>query len=202
MKPTDEIIDITIDRIIDRTWDLLDVAVVQAQEQDPCVLCNKDTKGKYSEALREKYKFMMQFMKPSVSSLDRHKVASIIIASVIETDAVVYNKDVPKNNSFFGKYMIAVSVGLSYMLELLNIRLSKKEIEVKQYLFPEAFSCTTPYFEIFSRNLFLTHERTNWKLNLLDMSELLFFIEYMTLKENGIDPSILTDERVAEEETN
>lgn len=196
MKSMDEVINI----IVDRSWDLLDAAVVQAREQDDGILLDENAREEYAETLRDKYKLMMKFMKPSVSSLDRHKVASIIIASIIETDAVTYNKTIPEDSSFFAKYMIAVSVGLSYMLERLNVRLNGKGIkEIERYWFPEAFSCATPYFDIFSRNLYLTHEHTDWKINLLDMPEILFFIEYFTLKENEIEPGVLTEEHVATE---
>ncbi len=189
--------DEVIGKIMSRSWNLLDIAVVQAREQDSGILCNESARERYAEALAQKYELMMGFMKPSVSSLDRHKVASIIIASIIETNAVIYNKKIPEDSSFFGKYMIAVSVGLSYMLERLNARLRSKGItEIERYQFPEAFSCNTPYFEIFSRNLYLTHEHTDWKLNLLDIPEILFLIEYLTVKENGIDPNVLTDEHI------
>lgn len=199
MRSMDEVISI-INKIVDRSWKLLDAAVVQAREQDDGILLNENAREKYAETLTDKYKFMMKFMKPSVSSLDRHKVASIIIASIIETDAVIYEKEIPEDSSFFGKYMIAVSVGLSYMLERLNVRLNDKGIKkIERYRFPVAFSCATPYFEIFSRNLYLTHERTDWKINLLDMPEILFFIEYFTLKENDIEPGGLTEDHVAEE---
>lgn len=180
--------------LIDSTWDLLGVAVTQAKEKDEKISRNDESKGEYDKTFRDKYNFMKDnFMKGSVKYLDRHKVASIIIASIIETDAVIYKGVIPENDTFFGKYLIATAVGLCYMQSKLNKLLKgKHQKEITDYYFPYAFSCNTHYFEIFARNLYFTHELTEWKLNLLDMSENLFMIEYMTLEKNGIDPSTLT----------
>lgn len=181
--------------IIDSTWDLLGVAVAQAKEKDENIIRNDASKDIYDKTFRLKYNFIKDnFMKESVKYLDRHKVTSIIISSIIEADAVVYKGNIPENNTFFGKYLIAVSVGLSYMQSKLNKLLKeKKQKEISEYYFPSAFSCNTHFFEIFARNLYFTHELTDWKLNLLDMSENLFMIEYMTLEKNGIDPRVLAD---------
>ena len=66
------------------------------------------------------------FMKESVSYLDRHKVASILMASAIEADVVRYDGAILEGNVFIGKYLIAVSAGLSYMQDSLNQKLKKK----------------------------------------------------------------------------
>lgn len=182
--------------LINRTWDLLNITVDKIRSQDSSIELNDDAKKLYEQLFQDKYHFIMDtFMKNTVQYLDRHKVASIIMASLIEANAVIYNQAISQDETFFGKYQIAVSVGLSYMLDRLNARLLEKDKEaIEKYWFPAAFSCSTPYFEIFARNLYFTCERTQWKLNLLDMSEILYLLEYMTLKENGIDPSILNEE--------
>lgn len=186
--------------IINRTWDLLAASVAQAKQQDIHIDCNQNAFDKYKKIFKDKYDFIkINFMKSSVSALDRHKVASIIIASIIESDSVIYNQKISDGKVFFGKYQIAVSVGLSYMLDQLNEMLAKKSNKIEKYWFPEAFSCKTPYFDIFARNLYFTHEKTNWNLNLLDIAEILFLLEYMTLQKNGIDPSLLNDEDSTEE---
>ena len=182
--------------LIKGTWTLLNIAVEKTRLQDSNIELNDGAYKEYQRLFKEQYEFVRdKFMKDSVEYLDRHKVASIVIASLIQSDAVKYSKDIAEGESFFGKYLIAVSVGLSYMLDRLNAKLKEKGIKsIEKYWFPAAFSCNTPYFEIFSRNLYFTHEKTDWQLNLLDMSEILYLLEYMTLKENEIDPSILNEE--------
>lgn len=86
-------------------------------------------------------------------------------------------------------------MGMSYMQNRLNKILVEKELPtIDRYVFPIVFSCKTPYFAIFARNLYFTYEKTDWQLNLLDMSEILFLLEYMTLTEKGIDVSKLVEE--------
>lgn len=181
--------------IIDKAWELLDVAVSQAKDKDEKVALNDAARDEFASSFKEKYNLIKdKFMKQSVKYLDRHKVASIIIASIVETNAVIYEGDIPKDSTFFGKYLIAFSVGMSYMQNRLNKILKEKgQKEIERFYFPTPFSCKTPYNEIFSRNLYYTHELTDWNLNLLDISEILFLLEYMTLEKNGIDPIVLAD---------
>lgn len=183
-------------RMTDVVWNMLKDAISQAKIKDEQVCYDDAAKSKFEALFHEKYEFVKEnFMKESVETLDRHKVASIIIASLIETDVISYSGEVSQEQTFFGKYLIAVSVGLSYMQSRLNeILIKGNQPKIDRYLFPTAFSCTTPYFAIFARNLYFTHEKTNWQLNLLDMSEILFLIEYLTLVQKGIDINVLVEE--------
>ena len=185
-----------MNKMIRVVWNILDIAATQACLQDSKIVLDKSKIEKFAELFQKKYNDVKSlFMKKSVKYLDRHKVASIIIASVIEADVVQYNGDISETDVFIGKYLIAVSVGLNYMQDILNKKLEEKgQVSIEEWFFPTAFSCKTPYLQIFARNLYFTHEKTDWKINLLNMSENLFFIEYITLKENGIDPSILNEE--------
>lgn len=182
--------------IVIAAWSVLDIAVTQARSKDENVVLNEDAKDEFGRLFKEKYEFVKKtFMKKSVKYLDRHKVASIIIAAAVEADVVVYKSKVPEGNAFIGKYLIPTSAGLSYMQKRLNEILTEKGQEtIKEYHFPVAFSCMTPYLLIFARNLYFTNELTDWKINLLDMSENLFLLEYVTLIKNGLDPSILIEE--------
>lgn len=181
--------------IINRAWELLDVAVSQAKDKDEKVALNDAARDAFANSFKEKYNLIKdKFMKQSVKYLDRHKVAGIIIASIVETNAVIYEGEIPPNSIFFGKYLIAFSVGMSYMQSRLNKMLKeKRQKEIERFYFPTPFSCKTPYNEIFSRNLYYTYEFTDWNLNLLDISEILFLLEYITLEKNGIDPVVLSE---------
>lgn len=182
--------------IIIAAWSVLDTAVTQAKLQDENIDINNDAKEKFAKLFKEKYEFIKEtFMKKSVKSLDRHKVASIIMSTAIEADVIIYKGEVPKDNTFIGKYLIPTSAGLSFMQKRLNELLDEKgQKQIEQFHFPTAFSCKTPYLLIFARNLYFTNELTDWKLNLLDMSDKLFLLEYITLIKNGIDPTVLIEE--------
>ncbi len=138
---------------------------------------------------------LKDYMKQSVETLDRHKIAAIIICSIIDTKIVTVNKNESnKGKVFIGLEMIALSVGLSYMQRSLNDLLRKKgETKyINAYVLPTPIACDTDYFDVLARNLFFA--RRDYKINPLDIADKLFFIEYLTLKEKMIDPQILRDE--------
>lgn len=179
--------------LVNAIWDVLGDAVIQAKKKDERVDLNLNAKKEFRKLFEEKYNLIKNsFMKKEVNYLDRHKVASIIIASALESNAIVYSGNIIGDKKFLGKYFIAVAAGMSYMQDRLNEKLHEKgEKEIAKYWYPSAFSCNTPFFAIFSRNLYFTSEMTDWKLNILDMSEIMFLIEYMTLEKNCINPNIL-----------
>ncbi len=185
-----------MNEMIMAAWNVLDIATTQAGFKDNKVVLDNSKMEVFAQLFQKKYNDVKSlFMKKSVDYLDRHKVASILMASAIEADIVRYDGDISEGSVFIGKYLIAVSAGINYMQDSLNEKLKKKGQEpIKELFFPVAFSCKTPYLQILARNLYFTHEKTDWKFNLLNMSENLFFLEYITLKENGIDPSILNEE--------
>ena len=132
-------------------------------------------------------------MKDSSKPLDRHKIAAILIISTIRTDVLKSTKK-NENDIFIGNYILATEVGLSYMLQILNEELEKRELPpIEKYYFPEAFSCKTDYSKIFYRNLYFSNENADWGLNPLDIAERLFLLEYITLLKNEIDTSILKE---------
>lgn len=129
-----------------------------------------------------------KYMDESVKNLDRHKVAAIIICTLIDTEIIRSKKQMEDGCVFLGAEMIALSIGLSYMQRSLSNILIEKNILniITSYHMPKAFSCNTNYFDIFARNLYFS--RKDYTINPLDISEKLFLLEYITLLKEGIDP--------------
>ncbi len=88
---------------------------------------------------------------------------------------------------------MAMRVAIDYMIASLNRKLKEKgkSIEVNGITYPVALSCKTPYFEICCRSLY--YARKHYMLNELDIADRLFLLEYITLKDIGINPSILKE---------
>lgn len=150
-----------------------------------------DDKKAFFAKFREIYDDIKdKYMRKDVIELDRHKVVAAQITACVETNLIT--RDVKKGDVFLGLYMIALEVGLNWMLIGLNDALAKVEVhkEIVEYTMPEAFACPTKYFEVFSRNLYYSHVKGKG-LNPLDISEKLFLLEYITLLRNGIDPKVL-----------
>lgn len=143
----------------------------------------------FSKQFDELYAFIKEtYMKTDTETLDRHKVASIIIISIIKSDVVKY-ENLCEEDIFLGNQMIALNIGLSFMLNQLNNILNKYNKKIDDYFFPEPFSCDTDYFDVMVRNLyFATYD---YVLNPLELSEKLFLFEYITLQKNNIDLKLL-----------
>ncbi len=66
---------------------------------------------------------MKKYMDDSVNDLDHHKVAALIIVSLLKTDAIQY-ENLDENCIFIGSELLSLKVGLAYMVGKLNEKLS------------------------------------------------------------------------------
>lgn len=180
---------------IERTWDLLDNTVKKIKEKTPGIVLDSDSNKRFDGIFRKTYSEIKDhYMDSTVKNLDRHKIASVIIVSILSSKAIVYQGEVEEGKEFFGQYLIAASVGITFMLNQLNTLLMEKNKEpIKNLWFPDALSCDTPYFEIFCRNLYFSDNNDEWGINPLDVAEKLFLLEYITMEKCGIDPHIFKE---------
>lgn len=176
-------------------WQLLDVSVEKLQEKDSNIELDSESKNEFDSIFKKNIKKIKKnYMKTKVKNLDRHKVAAIIIFSILKSKAVKYEGNVKKGEIFIGQYVIAASVGFTYMQSCLNTALEKKgQKPIEKYCFPTPMSCNREYFEVFCRNLYYADTGKEWGLNPLDIADRLFLLEYYTLIKNDIDPSILNE---------
>lgn len=145
--------------------------------------------GLHSQILKD-------YMKDSVDNLDRHKVAAIIIVSIMKTIDIEH-KDIPEDSVFWGKETVAVNIGLNYMCGELNktIRRNGYEGTIERYDMPNAISCNTHFENIMIRNLVYSENNEEWGLNPLELAENLFLLEYITILQKGIDFRYLVHEK-------
>lgn len=180
---------------IEKTWDLLENTVKQMNRIDSGVILDSNSYKKFDNNFRKLYSEIKEhYMESTVKNLDRHKIASIIIVSILNSNAIIYQGEIAQGEKFFGQYLIAASVGITFMQNQLNMLLIERNKEPIQKLwFPNALSCDTSYFEIFCRNLYFSNNNNDWGINPLDIAEKLFLLEYVTLEKCGIDPYILKE---------
>lgn len=177
--------------IIDSIWNAIKEEVEFLQDDDKSIVFDDSKYDFFKNEFEHLYDSIKEkYMSKRVTALDRHKVAAVIIVSLLKAKAISY-KSLSKNYIFLGSEMIATEIALSWMCQSLNEELEDLNIQVKitKYIMPVAFACDTPYFEIFCRSLFFAQESNT--LNALDISEKLFLLEYITILENNIDPSKL-----------
>lgn len=179
--------------LIDNVWNLLIEECDKYNQDNPNFEFESTKKDNFKLIFTEKYRYLMEtYMDPSVKDLDRHKVASLIIVSLIEVDAIHY-KNLDKDCLFIGAELVATRIGLAYMIEKLNDKLKARGVNkrIENFKFPNAQSCDTSYLDIICRNLY--YAKTKYKLNPLDLADRLFLLEYIALCKEGIDPDILKD---------
>lgn len=150
----------------------------------------QDNFEQFRSSYVEQYKYILDnYMKDKNESLDRHKVAAIIIIAIIKA-AVLKPKTL--DEKFTGNYALAVDVALNYMLDEVNEILRENDKQrIEGYVFPKATTCKTEYYKIFYRNIYYIEKNAEWTLNPLDIAERLFLLEYITLLENKMDPNTI-----------
>lgn len=184
-------LDDTLNQMADDFWDLVQKGAKIYGRADSSVKVHKK-KDAFKKTYVDLYKeISAKYMKNFKEPLDRHKVAAILIISVIKADILSVKENTER---FTGNYALAVEVGLNYMMDELNRRLQKKgQRTLESYNFPTPWTCDTPYYRIFYRNLYYADKNEKWGLNPLDIAEKLFLLEYITLLKNDIDPEILQE---------
>lgn len=177
--------------LIDSIWEKLTASSVVYGEENPHFAFQDDKKELFAQKMKSNYrKVKDEYMTTSVENLDRHKVAAIIVISALEAEVIGY-KDLDNDYVFIGAELIALNVGLSYMIDRLNERLDERQVgkRIQRFVFPDAQSCSTPCAEIICRNLY--YAKRDYGLNPIDLAERFFLLEYITLMKEGIDPNIL-----------
>ena len=179
--------------MIDNIWDLLTVEYTKYNTKNPNFKFNENKKAEFESVFKKKYNHIItEYMDDSVNELDRHKVSALIIISLLEVNAIsIENLD--SDFVFVGNELLALKVGLAYMVQKLNEKLVERNIEkqIGEFVFPVAQSCKTPYIDIMCRNLY--YAKNDYVLNPLDLADRLFLIEYITLLKENINPDILKD---------
>jgi len=177
---------------INKTWRLF-VGIAQGADVERKYFeVKEESKELYAKEFRRLYNQLRDnYMEKKNEPLDRHKVASIIMISIVKADALRCLVTELEGKVFFALYEAAVATGLSYMQYEFNcILLKNQKNKINQYLLPEAFSCSTSYRDILARNLYYANMSGEWGMNPLDLSEKMFLLECLTIKELDIDAQI------------
>lgn len=173
-------------------WDelLKQAEIVRAQDEN--IIINKDRSLVFQKNFEEFYDTIKdQNMTKEVVFLDRHKVASIIICAVIKTKVLEY-KILEENKVFLGNYHLALSAGLSYLqYELNQILKESGKLPINRFTFPNALYGDKSYKDNLICKLCFSYEKNG--LNVLDLADIMFLLEYINLLQNGISLPGISD---------
>lgn len=163
----------------------------------------KTKKGSFIEAFIKLYKEVIEcYMDENTKCLDRHKQAAILICCVLKEN-ILTSQNAPKGKRFVGKYSVALSLGLSFMLDRLNERLEDVYIndKIEDLTDITALACPTEYFDVLFRNLYFEEEKQG-SVFVLTLANTLFLLEYITLLKKGIDINKLKEYNQEENKDN
>lgn len=176
-----------------QVWEMFVSVAEQMMQDDSDIVLNYAAEQHFSDSFDTLYKYIKEeYMKVGVVYLDRHKVAAIVIIAFIRVNALGYGKRL-ESSMFLGNYKLAISVGLSYMLVMLNNELMENgcKTTIEKYVMPEVLMDDIPYIDVFARNIYYLETQRKSDLNVIDLANSLFLLECITMEKYGISPNCL-----------
>lgn len=181
--------------ILAAAWLEIENAYKQYRDKYPTLRFNDDKFDDFSNLFNAKYNDIMhRFMKEDTKELDPHKQAALLTICCLKTNAIEHNVNNSEEISILPQ-LIAINVGLDYMKKCLNTRLWQNGIlkKIDEYYFPIAIACETPYIEIMCRILYHEQNEPDMSFNVLEWADRYFLLEYITLLQRRIEPTLLKD---------
>lgn len=177
-------------------WSVVREAVKKMQSQSNSIVMYSDSEKLFNVNFDYYYDFLSDnFMDKSDDkqiTLDRHKVAAIVICSILKAKVVGVGQEylsIHVDKEFLGNEKIAFEVALSYMYTELEIDFKKGKVPYRElferYAFPIPYSCQRSYDEVICRDLYFSEKY--YDLNPLSLANLLFVIEDYSFKAFGIE---------------
>lgn len=165
---------------LETLWNEMIKEAERSSKIDENIILNKERKLVFQEIFEEIYnKIKCQHMKDEVVFLDRHKVAAIIICSVIKTK-IFECRIINENEVFLGNYCLALSAGLSYLQYELNQMLQEKgKLPIEKIIFPDVMYGKLSYKENLINMLYISDLEDS--LNVLGLANIMFLLEQINL---------------------
>lgn len=157
-------------------WDEMLNYAKNKKSLDDIIVIHEDRKNFFIQSFYYSYnEFKSKNMKPEVVYLDRHKVAAILIETVIKTEIMEYNSE-DNAGVYLENYYLALSIGLSYMQYEAKIAYKDKNgINTFKLSFPDVFFGDKNYKEYLVNMLYLSNKENS--LDIYALANILFLIE-------------------------
>lgn len=162
-------------------------------ETDTSIVMYTDSEQLFHQNFNYYYSFIVdKFMKLPDEHLDRHKIASIIICSILKSNvlgiACGSENTQTIDDIFLANEKLAFNVALSYMHQKLieEFKLGKIPFEgiYDKYIFPKPLSCDREYTEVICRDLYFA--KKYFELDPLSIANFLFFLEEYSFEASHI----------------
>lgn len=166
-------------------WNAIIEKSSKMMESDKSLVMYKDSETLFHENFNYYHSLIVdKFMKLKDGNLDRHKVAAVIICSILKTNilGIACSKDYPQEMTdtiFLANEKLAFDIALSYMYQMLVIEYQKGRIPYDKvfsdYIFPIPLSCDRMYTEVICRDLYFS--KKYFELDPLSIANFLFLLE-------------------------
>lgn len=165
---------------LETLWNEMIKEAEHSSKTDENIILNRERKMVFQKIFEEMYnKIKSQNMRDEVMFLDRHKVAAIIICSVIKTK-IFECRIIDEKEVFLGNYYLALSAGLSYLQYELNQMLQEKgKLPIEKIIFPDVMYGKLSYKENLINMLYFSDLEDS--LNVLGLANIMFLLEQINL---------------------
>lgn len=162
-------------------------------EIDQSIVMYTDSEQLFHQNFDYYYNFIVdKFMKLPDEHLDRHKIAAIIICSILKSNVLGIACGSECNQTiddiFLANEKLAFNIALSYMHQKLieEFKLGKIPFEgvYNEYIFPRPLSCDREYTEVICRDLYFA--KKYFELDPLSIANFLFFLEEYSFEASHI----------------
>ena len=150
---------------------------------------DNDVEESYVKRCNEVYEsYKRTYMDEAVTSLDRHKVAAILVIEAVAMELVKMNKEeLSDGDIFIGKSKVPFVCALRYIQREYNSIIKGSNIrEMTSFALPDAFSCDTKYIDIMCRIQFysekLYDQPTFVDIAVMDLADRFFLLEYIAIQ--------------------
>lgn len=150
---------------------------------------NEDKVDEFNKEFDNLYNLIIKTcMADDVKNLDAHKQAAIGAIVFSKIAPITCNEVIPEDEAFIVNESLGLSVALSCMHDYLNTRLNqngKKSLEIP-YEMPTPLNCSDNFFFIMCRTMYYNRMDGIIDKTVLNLANILFLLEYITLQDQGI----------------
>lgn len=174
-------------------WDAVIEQCSIMMEDDKNIVMYTDSEQLFHQNFNYYYHLILdKFMKLPDEHLDRHKIAAVIICSILKSDILGISCSLEAQQSiddiFLANEKLAFNIALSYMHQKLIDEFKAGKIPFEgifdDYTFPRPLSCDRDYTEVICRDLFFA--KKYFELDPLSIANFLFLLEEYSFEASHI----------------
>lgn len=174
-------------------WNAIVKECSNMMKKDATLVMYNDSEALFHENFNYYYSLIVdKFMKDYDKHLDRHKISSVIICSVLKTDILGISRTHTGNETiddiFLANEKLALNIALSDMYQRLASECKEDKLPYNEvfptYVFPTPLSCDRDYTEVICRDLYFC--KKYFELDPLSIANFLFLLEAYSFESSNI----------------